>query len=614
MAEEPWEIFEVTLERELRSAGQDQRLRARATDNNIAEANDLQFYPVTNASKQWACEAIDGMHLDHPAWQRLGIKAGTRLSRIQFRELFGLTRHQMQHWFDCYKQNRFSDNPEEVMQAGAGSKIDAIAMKDVIAHARGLLPDGPRNGRAARKRKNLGEMAPVFKKAVADTAERRGASAMEIEAAAPISVSTIRRYKLRESLGERKPQPQTEARKKALADPFLLISWVVMMVAFFGVLCAFKKFNIDFSMVKVLPPGAGQRVFFCREEEAEAEEAGLRFILEQNNNDGNGNAMFAKYAMMSEFNGLFAPLLAIFQCDGMPADGCHVGRIPGLSASNEIAAYGYIMILPKRAGNAVSNKWIHEDYIIKYISESDKRSADLEGGGQRSCIYFDSEHGPLEAGMQPGTLAKYREHDIAALRGMVSGTSRHQLMDDIPLFRVVHQTAASVARNGVDVQHELMRKGLSIEFAKLKQNYPEAKATKSWCEKATHAAEVLAYSAQKGSAAEAVRESGIRIGQHVRVGDTPKYQHPGYEKTTVDVHKIMTRCTTDFTNEEVENILTNLPEMVDTAHNKGRITQKQMAELTGIDPTPYTDRDGKSLDQSYPTCITNPNEEDRWRQ
>jgi hypothetical protein len=402
--EQPWDIFAVTL----RSALRDSRLRPGEDDDEIAEVNDLGSYPVRNDSKQWACEAILGDHKNQPAWVGLGIEAGTRQTRTQFRELFGLSFHQMQGWFDDYKEGRFTRNPEEIMHAGKPRKIDALAMVGVMKHAQGLVQPGAKKGRTARKRKNLAQMVPVLLRAQAETAERRGATKLEIEAIEPLGTTSIRTYKLEYGMRERLPQPQHEARKKAVSDPFMCIAWVSLMLAFFGQLFGYCKYNIDFSMTKVLPKGGGQRVFCTTEEEAEAEERGERYVLEKDNNEGNGNAIFAKYALMADYVGQLAPLLVIYAVDGMPEEGCFVAKINGLSSSNELGAYGYIMFVPKRAGNKASWKWIHKNFIIKYISENSERNAHLEGGGMRSSVYFDSEHGPLEAAMLPETLALYR--------------------------------------------------------------------------------------------------------------------------------------------------------------------------------------------------------------
>jgi hypothetical protein len=113
--------------------------------------------------------------------------------------------------------------------------------------------------------------------------------------------------------------------------------------------------------------------------------------------------------------------------------------------------------------------------------------------------------------------------------------------------------------------------------------------------------------------ASKIRDAGYRIGQHIRVEDRPQYEHPGYERTTVDAHKILSLCTTDLSDEELDRLLLNLPQLVNTTQNRGRLSQGLIADLTGLDPTLYKNRDGLALDQSYPSCLTNLNEENRYR-
>jgi hypothetical protein len=607
--EAPWAIFKVFLNTD-RS---DKRLRRRNDSGIILEANNLYDHPVTNASKQWACEAISGKHEDHPAWKRIGIEGGTRRSRTEFQEMFGLTASQLTYWFKLYKEGELQKNPEAAMQKGRPRIIDEKAMARVMANVR--PQKGAKSGaKLAMKRKNTAQMMSVFQEAVQETATRRGKSKLKVLAAKPPSKSTLSLYRREYNLNERVPQPQFEARQEALKDPFLIIAWVAIMIVFFGHLPGFKKFNIDFSMVKVLPPGAGRRVWYCTEEEAEAIEAGERFVLQTAEATGTGNAVFVKYAVLAEFCGSVAPMVVILAVDGMPEDGFLVEKVLGLSYSNEVTSFGYLIFVPRRAGNAASNKWLHEEYICKHIAECDARNAHLPGGDMKSAVYFDSEHGPLEAAMQTETLQMYRDQEIYPLRGVVSGTSEHQLLDKGPIFMGIHATVASVARNSIDVKSDALRSHLDVAFEKLKMGYPTAKVTAGWKEQARHGVEVLVHAVQANVTGAKIREAGALIGQHVRVGETPSYLHPGYEKTTVDAMKILSLCTTEFSDGQVESILTNLPEMVDVTRNKGRLTMELIENLTGIKRREYKDRDGAPLGQSLPSCLTCVAEEERYRQ
>lgn len=174
-----------------------------------------------------------------------------------------------------------------------------------------------------------------------------------------------------------------------------------------------------------------------------------------------GNTIFLRYTALGNADGQLSKVLVVVEVKNMADDDFFVCHIRGLSHSSEVGSSGYIMFVQKRSGNALSNQWIHENYIIPEISRSDEMNENLPKGGMQSAIYIDGESSILSAAMLPEVQQQYRDSNIIGVKGVPSGTSLHQGWDVSTVFMDIRASVDAVARNGTNVSNEVL--SLSLE-------------------------------------------------------------------------------------------------------------------------------------------------------
>lgn len=65
----------------------------------------------------------------------------------------------------------------------------------------------------------------------------------------------------------------------------------------------------------------------------------------------------------------------------------------------------------------------------------------------KSAIYIDGESTILTVGMDPDVLSAFRNAGINGVKGVPSGTSKHQAWDVSSAFMGMHTKVAKVAKN-----------------------------------------------------------------------------------------------------------------------------------------------------------------------
>jgi hypothetical protein len=82
-------------------------------------------------------------------------------------------------------------------------------------------------------------------------------------------------------------------------------------------------------------------------------------------------AMFFKYTCLGNAAGGLGLLVIYIEIKDMPDEKMFVRKVIGLSHTDDLGGSGYLVFIPKRGGNLASNKWLHKDYFIPTIKQSD---------------------------------------------------------------------------------------------------------------------------------------------------------------------------------------------------------------------------------------------------
>lgn len=97
--------------------------------------------------------------------------------------------------------------------------------------------------------------------AARETAARRGKTKSQQARIVSISKASLAHYTHSLDLTKRTAQPIFPERARAIADNRLVCKWIVVLLATFGSLPGYKKWNSDQSMVGIEPSNSGMRVW-----------------------------------------------------------------------------------------------------------------------------------------------------------------------------------------------------------------------------------------------------------------------------------------------------------------------------------------------------------------
>lgn len=318
--------------------------------------------------------------------------------------------------------------------------------------------------------------------------------------------------------------------------------------------------------------------------------------------------MFFKYTCLGNAAGQLSKLLVIIAVKEMDDDTFYVKEVDGLAHTSETGCSGYIMFTKKRAGNEASNKWFHEFYLIPEISKADVVNQNLEFGGMKSAIYIDGESTILTAGMNPEILNKYRLNNINGVKGVPSGTSKHQAWDVSTSFMDIKTGVNKVARHNSDVASEILVNSLRSCFSTFHTSFPLVQISESFKKKIIYGCEVVIHVMQSGAiSGPKIRLPFILNGQHCN--DKPDFNMPGNEKTTINTRKIMSLCSSPISNVELLNFELHLPELVADCHLHGCTNDTLMDELELVKNDDHASRDLNVLWRRPPLIFTHTNQE-----
>lgn len=247
MGDEPWkELFSVTRGRR---------------SGEVLSANDLSDVDIDGVSKTWACQGLSHI-LDHDEqWISFGLPGNDR-DLVAFCALFSLPVKTVQGWMQRFKKGQ----PLSDSLGGAPQLIDTegkLRLKERIL--------------GARPRPTTKVFVSWLIEAAKETAERRGKTKAQQARITSVSKSSLAHYTHYLELTKRTGQPVFPERARAVADTRLVCKWIIVLLATFGVLPGYKKWNSDPSMVGIEPSNAGMKVWVAKEEEANAHE---RLVIE----------------------------------------------------------------------------------------------------------------------------------------------------------------------------------------------------------------------------------------------------------------------------------------------------------------------------------------------
>lgn len=328
-----------------------------------------------------------------------------------------------------------------------------------------------------------------------------------------------------------------------------------------------------------------------------------------------GNKIFLKYTCLGNADGQLSKLLVVVAVKDMPEDAFFVQLVKGLSFFRNVGSAGYLLFVKKRGGNPASNKWFHEGFIVPEISAADDVNKDLEFGSMKSAIYIDGESTILTAGMDHDVLGAYRNADINGVKGVPSGTSKHQAWDVSSAFLSMHAGVAKVARNNVSVRNEALQGNLRLYFRDFEAKFPSVKLSESFRKQVIYACEVMTFVLQgKAITGEKVQKAFIKTGQHVE--DHPSFSMPGFERTTIDVRRILGQCSSTFSDEELASFESNLPKLEQYCRLNGGLNDRILDDLDIVKMPDHKSRDNLVLWRQPPVIFTHAQQErqfDIWK-
>ena len=143
-----------------------------------------------------------------------------------------------------------------------------------------------------------------------------------------------------------------------------------------------------------------------------------------------------------------------------------------------------------------------------------------------------------------------------------------------------------------DVSNEILTASLNQYCIDLKSKFPDVPVSALFKTNLTHGCSTLVKCFQENAVTgPMMRDGAIKMGQHVREGTIPPYQHPGYSRTTVDIRKILSYCTTPISNDQLNNLELNLPELVHHFNAHGYSNDQVMNDLNIMRMPDHTSRD-----------------------
>jgi len=172
----------------------------------------------------------------------------------------------------------------------------------------------------------------------------------------------------------------------------------------------------------------------------------------------------------------------------------------------------------------------------------------------------------------------YHDAGINGGKGYPNGTSKHQSWDDNDSYKDTKAGVKKVCDNSIDVSNELLQASLVIYFEQLKAAFPTVTVSASLKKKIVYGCEVMTY-VWPSAITRLKLIQGFK--NTAQVATNPPYQHIGYEKTTVDLRKMVGLCESTVSDEELANLELNMPELVANIHRDGENNDDAM-DLLGI--------------------------------
>jgi hypothetical protein len=217
--------------------------------HEILSYNDLSnFGSIDACSKVWAVRCLIGEIQNDEHWAKLQIP-GDKHNVAKFCDLFGLSPDTVRSWISRYRNRGFLLGSD-----GRPTLIDDDIMIDLS-----------KTVQSSSKRLSNNDLVRLMIDCARQTLHRKGGSTVAQEKIQSISQATFSHYANAYSLTKRSGQIVFPEREKAIADKRLACSWVAVLMAVFGQLPAYKKWNSDQSMVGVEPAGMRTQIKFHEE-------------------------------------------------------------------------------------------------------------------------------------------------------------------------------------------------------------------------------------------------------------------------------------------------------------------------------------------------------------
>jgi hypothetical protein len=579
----------------------------------IFDLNSEQIL-LNDANKKWAVTAMLGYRNDDPAWIALEIKSGTCHTRAEFGTLFNLSKKKITMWFDAYNKGRASQDVP-----GKPRALDEEAMEMVrhsVAAGRGTT-----NGN--RVNLTCAEVSACFTKGRKDTAARNGKTILQIEDIKPLSKGSLYNYSGEYDLRKAKAQVVVDARAKSAKDIRMVIAFAALMLKHYGPLPPWKKWNSDSYGLAIKPRGSGHQVYYLKRT-ADADDHEAKYTREVLKSDAyqDGNMTFFKITVIGHADGEVGEMVCWVAVPGMPDGKTFIRKVLGFSHTGEISGSGWLVICSTRAGNPEAFKWLHKDFYCPTIRRCDEQYLDLPGGQMKPAFYIDGEIGPCVAMNDPDVQKAYHDAQETVLKGIPMGTDLHQAWDATTFFMNMHQVVDKVARNAINVEHEGLTYNVNKVFQEFRREFPAVSVTKKFVDKTIYGLQVAVYASQETLRRQKVRAGFQDTGQHIRKPNQPSYHHPGFDQlpfgTTVDTHKMLSKCTSVITNEQLDLIDNSMCELVSEVERIGTVTNAKMDELglPSLPPGEQSERENAPVWKCYPCNLTHPSQNEKvslWR-
>ena len=382
-----------------------------------------------------------------------------------------------------------------------------------------------------------------------ETKRRRGLAGADVR----LSKKTIKRIKCENSFVEVQCQFKTHARSFAESDVRNLYSFAIMNAAFLTLKVAAMCFNWDATQYCINPEGHATIVKCKGDNDMPAtalSEGGLGFAI--------------KYYHFHNANGDLAPAVFIIADDTMGVDEFFFEKVVGLSHTQIVGAFGYLVFTKTRNCNAAFYRWYANFIVAPFVDEcrDSHECKNPDDTPMRAFVVCDGEPSQIQIFQESFILDLMRDSLIDFGKSPASCSAITQSSDDSDFFKASKKKLVRIRETDYISQSLNTRLNNIISHRLDADDQPRMTSAKKSL--VCNALQQVVYSIKNVLTPEIVKQGYKRIGQF-----------PVSFRTSIG------RCTRQVTARDMDVMEKELPAMVEIFRTTGKITEAQM-DAAGI--------------------------------